>query len=73
MGQSAPRTLLLLLAGLLGEALAGFPNTISIGKRQRDGSLPPSAEGDLGSGGRARGQGGCGGQPRSGSLPGVAS
>ncbi|XP_029814925.1 glutamate receptor 3 isoform X3 [Manacus vitellinus] len=31
MGQSAPRTLLLLLAGLLGEALAGFPNTISIG------------------------------------------
>ncbi|KAM6413338.1 glutamate receptor 3 isoform 3-T3 [Rhynochetos jubatus] len=31
MGQSEPRTLLLLLAGLLGEALAGFPNTISIG------------------------------------------
>ncbi|XP_030353010.1 glutamate receptor 3 isoform X1 [Strigops habroptila] len=31
MGQSAPRTLLLLLAGLLGKALAGFPNTISIG------------------------------------------
>ncbi|XP_021404146.1 glutamate receptor 3 isoform X1 [Lonchura striata] len=31
MGQSAPRTLLLLLAGLLGEALAGFPSTISIG------------------------------------------
>ncbi|XP_064934047.1 glutamate receptor 3 isoform X4 [Columba livia] len=31
MGQNAPRTLLLLLAGLLGEALAGFPNTISIG------------------------------------------
>ncbi|XP_051486668.1 glutamate receptor 3 isoform X4 [Apus apus] len=31
MGQSVPRTLLLLLAGLLGEALAGFPNTISIG------------------------------------------
>ncbi|XP_048174325.1 glutamate receptor 3 isoform X2 [Corvus hawaiiensis] len=31
MGQSAPQTLLLLLAGLLGEALAGFPNTISIG------------------------------------------
>ncbi|XP_053931352.1 glutamate receptor 3 isoform X2 [Cuculus canorus] len=31
MGQSAPRTLLLLLAGLLGDALAGFPNTISIG------------------------------------------
>ncbi|XP_075576700.1 glutamate receptor 3 [Pelecanus crispus] len=31
MGQSAPRTLLLLLAGLLGEAQAGFPNTISIG------------------------------------------
>ncbi|XP_030353016.1 glutamate receptor 3 isoform X5 [Strigops habroptila] len=30
MGQSAPRTLLLLLAGLLGKALAGFPNTISI-------------------------------------------
>ncbi|KAM8997569.1 glutamate receptor 3 isoform 1-T1 [Ara ararauna] len=31
MGQSVPRTLLLLLAGLLGKALAGFPNTISIG------------------------------------------
>ncbi|XP_040428815.1 glutamate receptor 3 isoform X4 [Cygnus olor] len=34
MGQSAPRTLLLLLlllAGLLGEARGGFPNTISIG------------------------------------------
>lgn len=44
MGQSAPRTLLLLLAGLLGEALAGFPNTISIGKRpprHRDPLLPP--------------------------------
>lgn len=34
MGQSAPRTLLLLLlAGLLEEARGGFPNTISIGKR----------------------------------------
>uniref|UniRef100_A0A8B9SKK6 Glutamate receptor n=1 Tax=Anas platyrhynchos TaxID=8839 RepID=A0A8B9SKK6_ANAPL len=34
MGQSLPRTLLLLLlllAGLLGEARGGFPNTISIG------------------------------------------
>uniref|UniRef100_A0A8C3CDE0 Glutamate receptor n=1 Tax=Cairina moschata TaxID=8855 RepID=A0A8C3CDE0_CAIMO len=34
MGQSVPRTLLLLLlllAGLLGEARGGFPNTISIG------------------------------------------
>ncbi|KAM4661275.1 glutamate receptor 3 isoform 2-T2 [Amazona ochrocephala] len=31
MGQSVPRTILLLLAGLLGKALAGFPNTISIG------------------------------------------
>lgn len=58
MGQSAPRTLLLLLAGLLGEALAGFPNTISIGKRpprHRDPLLPPASRGEVvrrGSGGR---------------------
>ncbi|XP_021261407.1 glutamate receptor 3 isoform X4 [Numida meleagris] len=31
MGQRAGRAVLLLLAGLLGEARAGFPNTISIG------------------------------------------
>ncbi|XP_068812720.1 glutamate receptor 3 isoform X4 [Struthio camelus] len=31
MGQSAPRAVLLLVAGLLAEALGGFPNTISIG------------------------------------------
>ncbi|XP_044886366.1 glutamate receptor 3 isoform X3 [Mauremys mutica] len=31
MGQPVPQTLLLLVAGLLGESLGGFPNTISIG------------------------------------------
>lgn len=54
MRQSVPRTLLLLLAGLLGKALAGFPNTISIGKRpprQRDPLLPPPAEAKLCGGG----------------------
>lgn len=42
MGQSAARTLPLLLAGLLGEALGGFPNTISVGKRPpRSAPSPP--------------------------------
>ncbi|CAM2120009.1 unnamed protein product [Caretta caretta] len=31
MGRAVPQTLLLLVAGLLGESLGGFPNTISIG------------------------------------------
>lgn len=60
MGQSAPRTLLLLLAGLLGEALAGFPNTISIGKRpprHGDPLLPPPAAGKLCGGGPPAGPG----------------
>lgn len=69
MGQSAPRTLLLLLAGLLGEALAGFPNTISIGKRpprHRDPLLPPASRGEVVRG-AARGEPG---RPRQ--LSGVA-
>lgn len=73
MGQSAPRTLLLLLAGLLGEALAGFPNTISIGKRpprHRDPRLPRQPGGSCveGSGGRARAPRGKS-QPCSASFP----
>ena len=48
MGQRAGRAVLLLLAGLLGEARAGFPNTISIGKR----SAAPSRAGLRGEPGR---------------------
>lgn len=74
MGQSVPRTLLLLLlllAGLLGEARGGFPNTISIGKRHpvapgRRGEASSSRPGKRGEGGRgcSRGQLGSGPFPQ---------